>query len=347
MFEKNLKYYRLRTGMTKKALADKCGITPMSITHYEKGDRKPDMATIKKLADALGIRVSDFLAVRNSELNFAHGEFRKTSSLKASVQEYIVEYVEDYCSRFYNAVDCISGFPLPQAINCHSVVPSGDYEKDGIALRLALGFPETGPIQDLIAVLENNGIIIIEMDIDNEHFSGMNGMVNEYPYIVINKNMSAERQRSTIAHELTHMMFVNDEDDFGGMGAEKFATAVSGAFLITRRDLERELGIKRSHVTMDMLLICKEYGVSMMLLVKRAEQVGIISASVAKDFYIRAGKAGWRKNEPSRIEADYPTLFRQLVCRAINEDGMSLQKGAELLRVPYTEMVENCSLMEV
>ena len=85
----------------------------------------------------------------------------------------------------------------------------------------------------------------------------------------------------------------------------------------------------------------------MMLLVKRAEQVGIISASVAKDFYIRAGKAGWRKNEPSRIEADYPTLFRQLVFRAINEDGMSLQKGAELLRVPYTEMVENCSLMEV
>ena len=44
-------------------------------------------------------------------------------------------------------------------------------------------------------------------DIENDAFSGMNGLVNERPYIVFNKNMSPERIRSTIAHEMAHFIF--------------------------------------------------------------------------------------------------------------------------------------------
>ena len=53
MFEKNLKYYRLKKNMTKRALAEACGVTPMAITNYESGKRRPEMAIIKKMAEAL------------------------------------------------------------------------------------------------------------------------------------------------------------------------------------------------------------------------------------------------------------------------------------------------------
>ena len=349
MFERNLKYYRLKAGQTKKALASMCGITPMSITHYEKGDRRPDMETVKKLAEALGVRVSDFLVARNSNLEFNHGEFRKTTALNTASQEYICEFVEDYCSRFFNAVDCIGGSPLPEPPRCHSLKVTGDIETDATVLREELDFASSGPVSELVAVLENKGIIVIEMDIKNDNFSGMNGTVNNYPYIVINKNMTPERKRSTIVHELVHMMFEHaDEESYGELGEEKYATAVSGAFLISHRDLERELGLTRHRITNDMIQTCKEYGISMMLLVTRANQTGIVSSSVAKDFYIRAGQAGWRKNEPSRIEhPEEPTLFRQLVYRAVNEEGLSIQKGAELLNIPYADMSYSCGLMEV
>ncbi len=80
---------------------------------------------------------------------------------------------------------------------------------------------------------------------------------------------------------------------------EKHATSVSGAFLLSEEDAKRELGLRRSAVTKDMILTCKEYGISMYLLVKRANLCGIISNSMAKDFYIRAGKSGWKKmNRP-------------------------------------------------
>ena len=84
MFSKNLKFYRLRKQMSKKELADKVNISPMAITNYENGDRKPNMEILQKLADILDVRVSDFLAVRNENIIFAHGEFRKNASLSAA-----------------------------------------------------------------------------------------------------------------------------------------------------------------------------------------------------------------------------------------------------------------------
>ena len=40
MFEKNLKYYRLKKNMSMKDLAEACGVTSMAISNYESGKRK-------------------------------------------------------------------------------------------------------------------------------------------------------------------------------------------------------------------------------------------------------------------------------------------------------------------
>ena len=251
--------------------------------------------------------------------------------------------VEEYFGRFFDAVDYLGGEPLPSPPDIHCLKSSGDFEKDAVQLRNQLSIPKKGPIEDVIAILENQGILVIMLDFDNRHFSGMNGTVNGYPYIVVNKNMTAERIRSTISHELTHMMFELDDD----INEEQFATEVSGAFLITKEDILREMGVRRSAITKDFTLICKEYGISMYLLVVRASQAKVISSSVAQCFYIKAGKAGWRTNEPSRIKEEKPLLFEQLVFRAINEEDISIQKGVELLQIPYAEVEEGCGLVEV
>ena len=339
MFSKNLKYYRLKRNMTKSALADACGVSSMAISNYEKGIRNPDMETINKLANVLDVKIADFLEVRNASITFEHKGFRKHSALPQGTQEFIREAVEEYFNRFFNAVECVGGDPLPEPIKCGSLIPSGDYAADAKALRAELGFPKDGPIKGLKAVLENKGILVLEVEVGNSKFSGMNGTVNGYPYIVVNKKMTEERIRSTIAHELVHIMFDIPED----MGEEDFANKISGAFLISRTDLERELGIKRKAVTNDFILVCKEYGVSMLLLVLRAKQAGILSDYVYKDFFMKASKAGWRKKEPTRIDTEELSLFRQLVYRAIAEDNISVQKGAELLREPYNDVEINSS----
>ena len=346
MFSKNLKFYRLRKQMSKKELADKLKITPMAITHYENGERKPSIEILQALAEVLGVRVSDFLAIRNDDIVFSHGEFRSNSSLSVAQKEYIREFVEEYFNRFMTAVEILGGEVLPDAPVCHAILLSEDVEKNAIALRKHLGFAVDGPIEDLIGKLENKGILVCECDIDNNKFSGMNGFVNGRPYIVLNSNMNSERNRSTIVHELAHLMF-KWSDDMKSVDIEKMATAIGGAFLFPKSDAIRELGIRRTLITTDMELVAVEYGISMLMLVKRAEISHIISSSVAKEFFIRASKAGWRTAEPSRIDKEKPALFKQLVYRAINEEEISVQRGVELLRIPFNSVLEMCRTNEV
>lgn len=181
----------------------------------------------------------------------------------------------------------------------------------------------------------------MSLNIEDDKFSGMKGFLNDRPYIVINMELSPEQNRSTIAHELAHLVFIWPEE-MEDQDIEDRATAISGAFLFPKSDVERELGIHRTVVSKDMVYVAKEYGVSMFLLVKRAQVLGIISESVAKDFYIAASQVGWRKNEPSRVEKELPTFFEQLVFRAINENEISVQKGAELLNMPFDEVTSRC-----
>lgn len=345
MFSKNLKYYRLKNSMTKKDLADRSNLTPMAITYYENGQRKPTMETLHALASALGVRVSDFLTVRNDNLNFSHGEFRKQSSLGVAQQEFVQESVEEYFSRFYTAVELLGGDVLPDNPACHSIPLSGNAERDASALRHHLNLSSEGPIDNLIEILENKGILVYLCDIDCGKFSGMNGFVNERPYIIINGTMSTERNRSTIVHELAHLMFIWP-DEMTEKDAEALATAISGAFLIPAHDLVRELGIQRRAVTNDMQLVCREYGISMYLLVKRARLSGIISENAERTFYIQASTMGWQKKEPSRIAPERPMLFEQLVYRAVNEEDISIQRGAELLQEPFSKVAQHCCFEE-
>lgn len=343
MFSKNLKFYRMKKNLSKKDLAQRCGLSPMSITNYENGDRMPSMDQLKKLASVLGVKVSDFLAVRNENLVFSHEEFRKHAKLSKGKQEYIRECVEEYFSRFFTAVELLGGEVLPEAPVCHSLPLSKDVENDARMLREHLGLAVEGPINELITILENKGILIYVCDIDEDSFSGMNGFVNERPYIIVNGRMSPERNRSTISHELAHLFFIWPEE-MDDKSREKYATAISGAFLFPAEDAIRELGVHRQRITMDMTLVCKEYGISMMMLAKRARLAGIISAQSEEIFFKWASKQGWRTNEPSRIAPEHSGLFDQLVFRAVSEEEISVQKGAELLQIPYEEVAKQCYL---
>lgn len=346
MFSKNLKYFRLKSEMSKKELAERIEVAPMSITHYESGMRKPDMVIINKMAEVLGVRVSDFLAVRNENLVFGHCEFRKKSTMSVARQEYVRECVEEYFNRFMAIVEILGGEVLPDAPETNQLCLSNDNEANAHALRRHLSLSDDGPIANLVELLENKGILFYMCNIENDKISGMNGFVGERPYVVINENMSPERNRSTIVHELAHLMFCWPQD-MNDKRIEETATAISGAFLFPQSDALRELGIRRSVLSNDMLHVAQEYGISMFLLIKRACLLRIITESTEKSFYIWASGAGWRKNEPSRIEIERPSLFEQLVFRAINENDISMQKGAELLKISYDEVSSQCALLEV
>ena len=46
---------RLAAGLTQEQLAARMGITQQTVANWERGARNPKLATIRKIADALGI----------------------------------------------------------------------------------------------------------------------------------------------------------------------------------------------------------------------------------------------------------------------------------------------------
>lgn len=344
MFSKNLKYYRLKAGLTKKALAEASGLTPMAITHYEAGDRRPAVEVASALAEALGVTLADLLRRRNSHLVFQHGDFRKNSNAPVALQDLVSESVEEHFGRFFDVVESLGGDVLPEAPACGALPFTGDVERDAASFRAHLEVEPVGPAGDMVGILENRGILFVALEGADRRFSGMNGFVDDRPYVAVNASMSPERNRSTIVHELAHLMF--DWGDIEGRAQEDAATAVSGAFLLPGADLVRELGPRRRGITRDMEIVAREYGVSMMLLAKRANLCGIVGDSAYRRFCIAASKAGWRKAEPSRIDPERAELFEQLVYRAVTEDDLSVQRGAELLGKSFAEVARACELCE-
>ena len=59
--ENPIRVWREHRGLTVKALAEEAGIAPAYLSQLETGKRAGTVATVKKLAGALGVRVDDLV----------------------------------------------------------------------------------------------------------------------------------------------------------------------------------------------------------------------------------------------------------------------------------------------
>jgi Zn-dependent peptidase ImmA (M78 family) len=161
--------------------------------------------------------------------------------------------------------------------------------------------------------------------------------------IVINRKLSLERRRLTLAHELLHRLI--DVDYLSDKDEEKAANLFAGAFLMPREHLMREAGKQRNALGYKELIDLKRlYRVSGAALLMRLRQVGIISESILTYAFQTIGR-GWRTQEPHELEPpsergqrESPLRFERLCYRALAEDFVSLNKAAELLRIPLPKV---------
>lgn len=61
IFGENLRGARIAAGLTQEALAQRLGVVKQTIGNYERGEREPDLATLRAIAAALGVTPADLL----------------------------------------------------------------------------------------------------------------------------------------------------------------------------------------------------------------------------------------------------------------------------------------------
>ncbi len=323
-----LRLARLKAGMSQLELAERVGVSAMSISKYENNLMVPSATTLSRLAQVLEVRLEFLLrqapAVQIAPLYRRHRRMSaKTEQLvKAQVQDRLERYllVESFFPDERARTWLPEGFPYP-------VRSLDDAERAAAALREAwqLG---TDPIVNLTELLEDKGIRIGLIE-GAANFDACTFLYDEHtPVIAVNRNRPADRQRFDLAHEVGHLMMqVADYLD-----EEKAAHRFAAALLVPAAVAVMELGQRRSYLDLFELLKLKEkYGMSIAAWIYRAQDLGILPGGSARRLWQQLSARGWRKEEPGMLPPETPGRMYRLVRRLVAEGIISEARAAELM----------------
>jgi Zn-dependent peptidase ImmA (M78 family) len=196
------------------------------------------------------------------------------------------------------------------------------------------------PIENLIQLLEDKGIKVgLVSGFDD--FDACTFTFDGHYVIASKSEISGDRQRFNIAHELGHLILQCQ----GELDEEKAANRFAGAFLVPAERAIYELGVYRKDLDVNELYLLKhKYGLSMQAWIYRAKDLGIISESAFRRLFQQFRANYWHREEPGDpYPSEQPERMEKLIYRALAEDLITRSKAGALLGKPLQhrwEMVE-------
>ncbi|MBE0506900.1 MAG: XRE family transcriptional regulator [Marinospirillum sp.] len=320
---------RKRRQLTKKALAEKAGITQITLTRLEtKGENEPKEETVDSLAKALNYPVEffyqdDLEAAQESTISFRSltklTARQKDAAISASE---IAQLLDEWISARFN---------LPEAdlLDLRDEQPV----EAAAALRRHWGLGNK-PIAHMLKLLEAKGVRIFSLDENNLNVDAFSHWRNGVPYIFLNIYKSAERSRFDAAHELGHLV-LHQHGEVTGREAEREADQFASAFLVPREDFKAHIPPMPS--LQRLITAKKRWGVSAAAMARTAYDSGVTSDWHYRDLCKQISMRGFRKQEPEPMEREQSVLWKKLL-EALWSEGITKDKIAKELALPLDEV---------
>ncbi len=333
MLGERLKRFRVARGLSliELAAAIENAVSPQTLSKYERGTAQPSMKVLLKLAGVFGVKSARLWAVPPCQVEWV--AFRKQSGLRkkeqARIKAVITETVEKR-TQFQEDIGEYENVDIP--LRSMSIRTIADAEDAARTLRDAMHLG-VEPIANLTECLENHHIHVIPVTA-HAAFDGVSAIVRETDGTVLTTaiatrtDISGDRQRLNIAHELGHLVLDVPEC----LDSEKAAFRFGDAFLAPAVQLRREVGQKRTDLEWEELLsLKKRYGMSVQALLFRFRDLQVITEAYYKRWCMTINSAGLKKQEPCEIPPEQPKRFQQQVHRACAEALITERDAAYLL----------------
>lgn len=197
----------------------------------------------------------------------------------------------------------------------------------------ALWMLPSGPIKNLVQVVENAGGIVIPCDFGTSQLDGLSQWIPDLPPLFfININIPGDRFRLSLAHELGHvLMHAIPKPDM-----EEEAYQFAAELLMPMR----EVGPSLQSITLGKLADLKMYWkVSMAALIYRAERSGRVPTHQILYLRRKMGKAGYRMKEPVDIPKEEPAMLSKIIEIYLKELGYSVSELCKMLSIYENEFV--------
>lgn len=318
-------------GLNQTELSKKLNISISNISRMEYGmlsDIKND--TLAKLSDALDYPVSFFY--QDFSIQPPNVHYRKRLTLSPKIVKKADALMNIYRGNIEKLLDTV--------ILKEANLPIFNDNKYGTPKKVAAYLRsfwkvETGPIKDLVTLVEKNGIIIIPFDFETEKIDGRSMMTDDgHPVIFLNKFHVGERQRLTLSHELGHIcMHLRTFPTFG-RDEEAEAFEFASEFLMPESEIKYEFNKLSLEKLADLKRVWK---MSMAAILYWAEKLGAISPNQSRYLWAQYSAMGYKRQEPLPVHLDAATLITRMVNLYI--DNMEFESA-----IAYNEVANIFSL---
>jgi Zn-dependent peptidase ImmA (M78 family)/transcriptional regulator with XRE-family HTH domain len=342
-------------GLTAVSLAQMIDVTPVMISAYENGRSAPRAETLAKIAQTLNFPIAFFArpyAIRPGEDRPVFWR-SLSSATKASRTKcrHRLNWLDDITAYVRQFLD-LPELNLPQLSVPDSALDLTTKEIEALAAeaRVAFGLG-AGPIQDVILLLENHGVVVSRFQFDADALDAFcYWSRNGQPFVVMaSEKQSLAREHYNAAHELGHLLLhreismssLNRSEQHKMLEDQAFRFASS--FLLPAEAFTSELWAP----TLSAFESLKpRWRTSIGVMIGRCRELGIVTDDQAKNLWIQYTRRGYKRKEPldDQMPEIAPRMLRRSIEMLVSEQIRSKDDIRADLLLPESEIERLCSL---
>lgn len=334
-------------GLSVEEAAERIGVDPEQMQQWEKGVGEPSLEQLWELAELYG-RGTDYflkeLPPSPSGFNFRLRNDKAMRDLSIEARRVISRF-EELC-RAAHELEQITGTPRGVAV----VRAPQEEDPDRLAQRERARLGANGrPIHDVRSLLEKEGLLVFELPVPGDEFSGFSWWHDQYgPCIMVNARDASGRRAFTLAHEYAHVLRVHpphmcDPEAALPVSDERFANGFAAAFLMPASDVVETFGMRHlsgGSLTYEQLRsLASRYNVSLQAMVIRLEELRLVPRSVrsALEAQLEAARKYYRRGKTPAWKRRLGKTYVGLASDAYARGRISVGKLAEYLDLPIRE----------
>ena len=313
-------------GITAKSLAILIGVTPQSVSNYERGRQTPGPDVLGLIADKLGMPERFFTTppervsrrpVFFRSLASATKKGRAAAGWKILWATRMVRYLGEYLDLPEYNLPSLSLPDDPSAIEPDHI------ETAATGLRRFWGMRD-GAISDVVLLMENNGVVCSRHYLYDEREDALSQPLADgaRDYVLLNADKGGGvRSRFDAAHELGHLVLhrhiSEDTKESLHNDLERQAHLFAGAFLLPAATFGREF------VTpgLDVFAQLKpKWKVSVGAMLMRSRALGLLDDDELGKLMRVYRYRGWHRQEPGDdvLTPERPRLLRRAIETLVN-----------------------------
>jgi len=366
----NLRRIRRARRLSQGAVAERAGLSRAAYGNIEAGKSEPRVSTVQAIAGVLKVPLDQLVApVR--PLRAVRFRSNKRMRTREEILVDVARWLRDF-----NDVEEILGDAVCSRVADIRLRVEGRPDRAVAAARItreAFGLDGEEPVRDICGLLESEGIKVHRIQLSSPDFFGLSvGPRDGGPAVVVNtaERISVERWIFTAAHELGHLVLHLSDYDVEQTEEQKEheaeANAFAAEFLMPEVSFRKEWDETRGRDLVTRVLKVKRiFRVSYRTVLSRIAPAYSGPEGIWKRFQVeyarQYGRTHRGTDEPQTLERDafrasFPesrsagepdTLspvdfvhdrLPRLVRRAVEEEKISLGRGAEVLGLSLAEM---------